>query len=72
MDRAPLTWEPAETITVALKPMAASQKYSKVVKVMAKSARIGADVMRMTAPSKPPRPKRRRPLPEPALLFPAS
>src|SRR4030043_2464889 len=41
-------------MTVALRPMAASQKYSKVVNLKAISASRGAEVMRMMAPINPP------------------
>ncbi len=54
MASAPLAWDPRETMTVALSPSAASQKYSKEENFMATSASRGAEVMRTTAPIRPP------------------
>jgi len=57
-------------MTVALSPMAASQKYSKVEKFRATSARSGAEVIKTTAPNNPPIVEQTRPVPRTISAFP--
>jgi hypothetical protein len=51
---APLSWEPCEMITDAVRPRTATQKYSYEVNCSANSASAGAATMSTTAPTTPP------------------
>ena len=70
MAMAPFACEPAETMTVALSPRAASQKYSKVENFMATSAKSGAEVISTTAPIKPPIAEKSMSVPRTNCAFP--
>ncbi len=53
-DTIPLINDPLVTKTAQLRPIQASQKYSKEVNFMATSASMGANKIRMIAPMRPP------------------